>query len=136
GTFLVRTNKSDASEADVQKVLNLGNWTAIILTAVVTFFLIRWMLPSTIYMDFFGEGILEIASINVFYASLIGLAVGCLISAITEYYKRTGKKPVLDIIKVSSTGEATNIISGLATGHFSTFLWILLFAAEIWVCYE
>src|SRR5690606_41748585 len=32
GTFLVRTNKSDASEADVQKVLNLGNWTAIILT--------------------------------------------------------------------------------------------------------
>src|SRR5690625_1291003 len=72
GTFLVRTNKSDASEADVQRVLNLGNWSAIIITAVVTFFLIRWMLPSTIYMDFFGEGILEVASINVFYASLIG----------------------------------------------------------------
>src|SRR5690554_6862037 len=136
GTFLVRTNKSDASEADVQRVLNLGNWSAIIITAVATFFLIRWMLPSTIYMDFFGEGILEIASINVFYASLIGLAVGGLISAITEYYTGTGKKPVMNIIKNSSTGAATNIIAGLATGMMSTFLSILLFAAAIWGSYE
>src|SRR5690625_17937 len=136
GTFLVRTNKSDASEADVQRVLNLGNWSAIIITAVVTFFLIRWMLPSTIYMDFFGEGILEVASINVFYASLIGLAVGGLISAITEYYTGTGKKPVMNIIKNSSTGAATNIIAGLATGMISTFLSILLFAAAIWGSYE
>src|SRR5690625_1355006 len=136
GTFLVRTNKSDASEADVQRVLNLGNWSAIIITAVVTFFLIRWMLPSTMYMDFFGDGILEVASINVFYASLIGLAVGGLISAITEYYTGTGKKPVMNIIKNSSTGAATNIIAGLATGMISTFLSILLFAAAIWGSYE
>src|SRR5690625_6212693 len=126
GTFLVRTNKSDASEADVQRVLNLGNWSAIIITAVVTFFLIIWMLPLTIYMDFFSERILEVASINVFYASLIGLAVGGLISAITEYYTGTGKKPVMNIIKNSSTGAATNIIAGLATGMMSTFLSILL----------
>src|SRR5690554_6524182 len=136
GTFLVRTNKSDASEADVQRVLKLGNWSAIIRTAVASLFLIRWMLPSTIYMDFFGEGILEIASINVFYASLIGLAVGGLISAITEYYTGTGKKPVMNIIKNSSTGAATNIIAGLTTGMMSTFLSILLFAAAIWGSYE
>lgn len=136
GTFLVRTNKTNATEGDVQKVLNLGNWSAIVLTAVATFFLIRWMLPSTIYMDFFGEGILEIASINVFYASLIGLAVGGIISAITEYYTGTGKKPVMDIIKNSSTGAATNIIAGLATGMMSTFFSILLFAAAIWGSYE
>lgn len=136
GTFLVKTNKEDALEADIQKVLNLGNWSAIILTAIATFFLIQWMLPETLYMSFFGEGILEIARINIFYVSLIGLAVGGIISVITEYYTGTGKKPVLDIIQNSSTGAATNIIAGLSTGMMSTFSSVLLFAAAIWGSYE
>ena len=33
---------------------------------------------------------------------------------LTEYYTAMGKKPVLGIIKNSSTGAATNIISGLS----------------------
>ena len=44
------------------------------------------MLPETIKMNFFGEGIKEIPSRHVFYATLVGLAVGWLISAITEYF--------------------------------------------------
>src|SRR5690606_9109598 len=56
GTFLVRINSNDAKESKVQSALNLGNWASIILTAVAGFFLISWMLPETLYMDFFGEG--------------------------------------------------------------------------------
>lgn len=136
GTFFVKINSNDAKEAKVQAALNLGNWSAIILTAIAGFFLIKWMLPETLYMDFFGEGIKEISRMNVFYATLIGLAVGGLISAFTEYYTGLGKKPVLNIVKNSSTGAATNIIAGLSTGMISTFSSVLLFAFAIWGSYE
>lgn len=136
GTFLVKVNSDTAKESKVQAALNLGNWTSIIITAIAGFFLINWMLPETLYMEFFGEGIREIGRINVFYATLIGLAVGGLISAFTEYYTGLGKKPVLNIVQNSSTGAATNIIAGLATGMISTFSSVLLFAGAIWGSYE
>lgn len=136
GTFLVRISSNDAKEAKVQAALNLGNRTSIIITAVAGFFLIDWMLPETLQMNFFGEGIKDVAKINVFYATLIGLAVGGLISAFTEYYTGLGKKPVLNIVQNSSTGAATNIIAGLATGMISTFSSVLLFAGAIWGSYE
>jgi K(+)-stimulated pyrophosphate-energized sodium pump len=136
GTFFVRITSNDAKEAKVQAALNFGNWSSILITAIAGFFLISWMLPETLYMDFFGEGIKEISRMNVFYATLIGLAVGGLISAFTEYYTGLGKKPVLNIVQNSSTGAATNIIAGLATGMISTFSSVLLFAAAIWGSYE
>jgi K(+)-stimulated pyrophosphate-energized sodium pump len=86
-------------------------------------------------MRFFGEGTHDISSLNVFYATLVGLSVGYLISYFTEYYTALGKKPVLDIVKNSSTGAATNIIAGLATGMISTASSIILFAVAIWGSY-
>ena len=135
GTFLVNIKNNDAKEPQVQKALDLGNWTSIILTLAASYFLIDWMLPSTISMNFFGEGIKQIPSINVFYSSIIGLAVGALISAVTAHFTSLGKKPVLDIVQNSSTGAATNIIAGLAVGMKSTFLSVLLFAAAIYGSY-
>jgi K(+)-stimulated pyrophosphate-energized sodium pump len=67
---------------------------------------------------------------------MIGLAVGALISFVTAYYTSLGKKPVMDIVKNSSTGAATNIIAGLAVGMKSTFFSVLLFAAAIYGSYE
>ena len=135
GTFLVKIKNNDAKEAQVQKALDMGNWFAIILTAVAGWFLIGWMLPETMEMKFFGEGLKTIPSRHVFYATLIGLAVGALISAVTAYYTSLGKKPVLDIVQNSSTGAATNIIAGLAVGMKSTFLSVILFAAAIYGSY-
>jgi K(+)-stimulated pyrophosphate-energized sodium pump len=136
GTFFVKISSNDAKEAQVQKALNLGNWTAIVLTVIACFFLIQYMLPEVIKMKFFGEGFRDIARMNVFYATLVGLAVGGLISSFTEYYTGLGKKPVLNIVKNSSTGAATNIIAGLSTGMISTFSSVLLFAFAIWGSYS
>ena len=136
GTFLVRISSNDAKENDVQKALNLGNITSIILSAVAGWFLVKWMLPDTIQMNFFGvEDAIAIPSRHVFYATLVGLSVGYLISYFTEYYTALGKKPVLGIVQNSSTGAATNIIAGLATGMISTFSSVILFAAAIWGSY-
>ncbi len=135
GTFLVKISNNEAKEAQVQKALDLGNWVAIIITAIAGWFLIDYMLPDTMSMNFFGEGVKEIPSRHVFYSTLIGLAVGALISVVTAYYTSLGKKPVLDIVQNSSTGAATNIIAGLAVGMKSTFLSVVLFAAAIFGSY-
>ncbi|HNP19066.1 MAG TPA: sodium-translocating pyrophosphatase [Fulvivirga sp.] len=136
GTFFIRIKDNNAKEPEVQKALNTGNWVSIILTAIASYVLITLMLPETITMKFFGEGMKEISNISVFYATLIGLAVGGLISAFTEYYTGLGKPPVMNIVKNSSTGAATNIIAGLSTGMISTFSSVLLFAVAIWGSYE
>ena len=135
GTLLVKISSNDAKEADVQKALNIGNWASIIMVAVACYGLVTWMLPATMQMDFFGEGLQDISSMRVFYACLVGLVVGAGISAFTEYYTGLGSKPILKIVQQSSTGAGTNIIAGLATGMISTFSSILLFAAAIWASY-
>ena len=135
GTMLVKIKNNDAKEAQVMGALNVGNWTSIILVALSCFALCKWMLPETMSMEFFGEGLQEISSMRVFYATLVGLIVGGFISSITEYYTGLGKKPILKIVEKSSTGAGTNIIAGLATGMISTFPSVILFAGAIWASY-
>ena len=135
GTLFVKINSNDAKEAEVMGALNKGNGISILLVAISCYFLVDYMLPQNLEMEFFGEGLKEISSINVFFATLTGLIVGWFISAITEYYTGLGKKPVLEIVQKSSTGAATNIIAGLATGMISTFGSVILFAAAIWAAY-
>ncbi len=136
GTWFIRIKDDNAKEAKVQAALNRGNWGSIILTAIASYFVIDLILPETLQMEFFGEGIKDVASIRVFGAVLVGLFVGGAISFFTEYYTGLGKKPVMDIVQKSSTGHATNVIAGLATGMLSTFAPILLFAGAIWGAYE
>jgi K(+)-stimulated pyrophosphate-energized sodium pump len=136
GTFFVGIKNNDAKESQVQKALDMGNWAAILLTLFASWFLIDWMLPETMTMNFFGEGPKQIPSINVFWSAVIGLAVGALISMVTAYYTSLGSKPVMDIVENSSTGAATNIIAGLSVGMYSIFSSVILFAAAIYGSYE
>jgi K(+)-stimulated pyrophosphate-energized sodium pump len=143
GMMLVRLKNKEAKEAQVMGALNIGNWTAIVLVAVACYGLCMWMLPETMEMKFFGENLdangdeipMLVSRMNVFYATLVGLVVGAVISSVTEYYTGLGKKPTLKIVQQSSTGAGTNIIAGLATGMISTFPSVLLFAAAIWSSY-
>ena len=141
GTMLVNIKSNDAKEKQVMGALNIGNWVSIGLVAVSCFFLVQWMLPETMTMGFFGESetgdtlMKGISSMRVFYATLVGLVVGAVISSVTEYYTGLGKKPILKIVQQSSTGAGTNIIAGLATGMISTFPTVLLFAGAIWTSY-
>jgi len=135
GFFFVNVKDEGANESKVQGALNMGNWSSIILTLIASFFVIKWMLPETMTMNFFGEGAKEISSMRVFYSVIVGLIVGGLISFITEYYTGMGKKPVNGVIEKSGTGAATNIIAGLSLGMMSTFMPVLLFAGAIWGSY-
>ncbi len=128
GTLLV-TIKDDKSS--VQKALNLGNWTSMLLTVVASYFVVMWLLPD-------GPITLRTITFNkmgVFLAIVVGTIVGAIMSIVTEYYTAMGKKPVLSIVRQSSTGHATNIIGGLAVGMKSTVIPILTLAGGIMASY-
>ncbi len=129
GTFFVRVKEG----GNVQGALNLGNWSSIVLTGIASYFVITWMLPVG---EMSIRGGTHFYAIHVFYAILVGLVVGALISLITEYYTSMGRGPVNKIINQSSTGAATNIIAGLSVGMMSTMFPILVLAMGIVASYE
>jgi K(+)-stimulated pyrophosphate-energized sodium pump len=138
GSLLVSINDNDAKESEVMGALNKGNWFSIALVAATCYGLVTWMLPETMKMNFFETGgnvLKDISSLRVFYATIVGLIVGGVISSVTEYYTGLGKKPILNIVEKSATGAGTNIIAGLATGMISTFPTVILFALAIWSSY-
>ncbi|SDH15283.1 sodium-translocating pyrophosphatase [Chitinophaga filiformis] len=141
-TFFVRISDSvGLNTGSVQKALNMGNWGSIVLSAIASAALVYYILPGeAIYLkrDFvpgtseLKAGTKAITQNGVVGAIFVGLAVGTLMSLITEYYTAMGKRPVLSIIRQSSTGHATNVIAGLAIGMESTLLPIIVLAAGIY----
>ncbi len=129
GTMMVRVTKETDS---VQKALNIGNWASIILTVVASYFLINYLMPEgTMSLRGF-----EFTRTGIFGAVVVGLIVGALMSIITEFYTAMGRRPVMSIVKQSSTGHATNIIGGLAVGMESTVFPVLVLAAGIYGSFE
>jgi K(+)-stimulated pyrophosphate-energized sodium pump len=131
GTFFVKISENAGLHtAVVQKALNMGNWGTIVITAIASYFLVMWLLPDTLSLRNY-----EFTKYGVFGAIIVGLVVGTLISFITEFYTAMGKRPVLTIVRQSSTGHATNIIGGLAVGMESTLFPILVLASGIYLSY-
>ncbi|MCA0363790.1 MAG: sodium-translocating pyrophosphatase [Bacteroidetes bacterium] len=126
-TFFVRVRKETDS---VQNALNIGNWMSIIITLIVCYFLVPYILPASLNLRGF-----EFTAMDVFWAIVTGLVVGTLISFITEHYTSMTRRPVKSIVQKSGTGHATNIIGGLAVGMESTVLPILVLAGGIIISY-
>lgn len=117
-------------KSNVQRALNIGNWTSVLLTVAGSYFLIHWLLPKgDMVMGRLGSN--PFTANGVFAAVVVGLIVGTLMSIITEYYTAMGKRPVQSIVNGSATGHATNIISGLSVGMESTVLPIIVLAGGI-----
>ncbi len=123
--------KVSDENGNVQGALNMGNYSSIVLTGIASFFLVNYLLPDQMNL----RGV-DFTKMDVFYAIILGLVVGTLMSIITEYYTAMGKRPVQSIVNQSATGHATNIIGGLSVGMESTVLPTLVLAAGIFLSFK
>jgi K(+)-stimulated pyrophosphate-energized sodium pump len=117
-------------KGNVQRALNIGNYTSIIITTVACFFIVMWMLPANMTLRGYS-----FTNMGVFYAILVGSIVGALMSIVTEFYTAMGRRPVNSIVQQSDTGAATNIIGGLSVGMESTLIPTLILASGIYLSY-
>ncbi len=122
GSFFVRVKEG----GNPQKGLNTGEFGAAALMAVLSYFIIGWLLP-----DSWTANGATYSSIGIFWAVIIGLASGVLIGLVTEYYTSTHGKPVVGIANQSVTGAATTVIAGLGVGMFSTGIPAVILALAI-----
>lgn len=131
GTFFVRVKEG----GNPQTALNTGEIVSSVVMIVASWFIIKAMLPETWqYSDPLYNNAGEFTtytSTGIFFATVIGLVAGVIIGLITEYYTGMGKKPVLSIVRQSSTGAATNIIAGLGVGMMSTLWPVIIIAISI-----
>ncbi len=125
GCSLVRISDD---KGNVQRALNIGNWTSVIITTIACYFIVMWMMPAN--MELRGH---KFTNNGVFLAILVGSIVGALMSIVTEFYTAMGKRPVNSIVQQSDTGAATNIIGGLSVGMESTLIPTLVLAAGIYM---
>ncbi len=127
GTFFVKT--SDGGK--IMNALYKGTAISAILSAIAFYFVTTNMMS-----DISISGVDGYSAMNLFYASLIGLALTMAMIVITEYYTATEYAPVKRIAEASLTGDGTNVIAGLGVSMKSTAAPVLAVCASIWGAYE
>ena len=119
GTFFIKT-KEGASQKNLLRALRTGTYISAVLIAVVSFFVVKWLLPD---------------NIGVFAAVISGLVAGVAIGFITEYFTSDTYAPTRNLSDSSETGSATIIISGLSLGMMSTVAPVVIVGISVLVSF-
>jgi K(+)-stimulated pyrophosphate-energized sodium pump len=114
GTFFVKASEG----GKIMNALYKGVIVSGVLAAVAFYFITGNMMPDN--------------AMNLFYCSLIGLALTAAMVVITEYYTATEYAPVRHVAAASTTGHATNIIAGLGVSMKATAAPVVAVCMSIW----
>jgi K(+)-stimulated pyrophosphate-energized sodium pump len=119
GSFLVRAGEK-AEQSVLLRALRAGVWGSTLLSAILGFFVTKWLLPE---------------HVQVYWAILSGLLAGVVVGYFTERYTSDSYKPVQGIAAEAKTSPATVIIEGLAVGMNSTIPIVITVAVAIITSY-
>ncbi len=115
---------------DPSKAMNSGVITSSIVMIILALIVMWW------------NGDYNFSTLNrvvpwydMFVALVSGLIAGIIIGFSTEYYTSDKYKPTRDIAKASTTGAATNLITGMSIGMLSTVIPVLSISMAIIIAY-
>ena len=128
GTFFVRLGRSQK----IMPALYKGFIVSAVLSGIAFWPITEWVVGWD--TQFMVGGVSSSGS-DLFLCGLIGLVVTGLMVWITEYYTSTDFKPVKSIAKASETGDATNLIQGLAVSMQACAVPAIIIAAGIILAY-
>jgi K(+)-stimulated pyrophosphate-energized sodium pump len=128
GTFFVKLG----SNKNIMQALYKGLVVTGGLSAVAVYFLTDHLVGMKTSFTV-ADG--SFTGMNVYYCTLLGLAVTGLLVWITEYYTSTAFRPVRSVAQASTTGHGTNVIQGLAVSMEATALPVIVIAAAIVIAY-
>ncbi len=115
GIFLVKT-KEGASQKQLLSSLGFGINISSVIIIIGSFLAVKFLLPG---------------NLGLFGSIVVGLVSGLIIGKSVEYYTSHSFKPTREIAQNATTGEATVIIGGLASGMISTVVPVLSVGAAI-----
>ena len=107
GTFFVKAREG----GKIMNALYRGLIVSGVLSAIAFYPVTNWMMADS------GLGY---SALDIYFSTLIGLAVTAAMVVITEYYTATEYGPVRHVAGSSTTGHATNIIAGLGISMKAT----------------
>jgi K(+)-stimulated pyrophosphate-energized sodium pump len=126
GTFFVNAREG----GKIMNALYRGLLVSGLLAVAAFYPVTTWLL---------GEGVMIgdklVSSMNLYLASLVGLALTAAMVWITEYYTATEFGPVRHIAQASTTGHGTNVIAGLGVSMKSTAAPVLAVCLAIFSAY-
>ncbi|MGA0123203.1 MAG: sodium-translocating pyrophosphatase [Gaiellales bacterium] len=124
GTLVVRVGEGGS----VMGALYRGVLVSAVISAVL-------FIPAVLGLDDaitqHSEALSGAGSWDLLICALVGLVITALLMGITEYYTGTRWKPVKDVAEASTTGHATNIISGLGYSMQATALPVIVIGGGI-----
>jgi K(+)-stimulated pyrophosphate-energized sodium pump len=120
GIYFVKTDE-DASQKELMGALGRGVNSSSILTAIGSAILTYKLLPDHFY---------------VLGSIITGLMAGIIIGWATEYYTSSDYEPTQGVAGQSTTGPATVIIEGMATGMLSTGIPVITVCLAIILAYS
>jgi len=127
GTYFVKVS----SDGKIMKALYKGLIIAAVASAIVFYPIMTSLLGESVMVA--GTAV---ATINLYYSTLIGLVLTGAMVVMTEYYTSTEFRPVRSIAEASVTGDGTNVIAGLGVSMKSTAAPVIAVCASIFGAFE
>ena len=124
GSFMIKTGEK-ASQRELLKSMRTGTYFAAALCAVLC-------IPLTWFVMKDVEGA---SWIGILVSIFCGLAAGCAIGYVTEYYTSDTYKPTQNLANATETGAATTITGGSSLCMVSTAAPILIIGVAVIVSF-